>query len=167
MQAIEKDFSRFLCSTFKSYGLSDLLATVGSFLYIQPKEVSLEKIAAETGYSLASISNTIRMMEGIGLIQKIRKPGSKKLYVYMEKNLFKLNIQKVKAAREKTVKRAKSELPLLIEKYRKKAKGEDSKRKLAIIEDYHSYIVEFEKLLSSWERDLEALSRKRKQRRSR
>jgi len=130
-------------------------------LYMQPVELPIEQIAKKSGYSLASISNTMKMLEGMGMVTRSKKPGSRKVYYFMEKGLVKINIQKLKAAQEYMVKAIKMSLPPMIEKYKRKQLDDYSKKRLIVIEDYYKQIEDFEQILRKWQRDLEKLAQKR------
>ena len=162
MKELEKEFSDFFSILLKSYSLEDLPAKVMSVLYLEPKEIAMEDIARETGYSLASICTTMKFLENLGMVKRIRKPGTRKAFFYMEKDLFRLNIQKLKASHEHIVQPAKSILPNIIKKYKQKAKDEESKKKLQIIQNYYKQVLEFEVIIDKWTKDLESMFNNRK-----
>ena len=70
-------------------GAKTLFAKVNTITFFEPGEVSLDELAERTGYSLASISTTVRELERLGKLKRIKKPGSKKVYVQGEKNMVK------------------------------------------------------------------------------
>lgn len=149
----------FFVKVMGEYGLKDLPLRIAALLYTEPEKVSLEDIAKNTGYSLASVSLSVRYLENAGMVQRSRLPGSRKVYFYMEKSLIRLNINKLRAAQECMINRIKIDLPPLISKMRKSSKTEDSKKRLKIIEGYHSQILRLEKIIMKWQKDLEILAR--------
>lgn len=157
MDNLEKEMAKVFSIMGKTFGFNDLCTNVLSVLYLSIEDISLDEIAKKTGYSLASISNTMKILEQIGIATKSRKPGSKKNYYYMEKNMLKLNIQKITKASENYIIPAKDMLPEIIGKYKKKAKLEKDKKKLELIENYFEQIKNFEKILNKWKQDLENL----------
>ncbi len=160
MKQLEKRITDYMTTTFKSIGMQELAARVMSLLYLEPGYIAMDEVAKRTGYSLASISTTIKMMEGLGVLQRSRKPGTRKIYLYMEKDLAKLNISKIKVFQDKFVKRADVSMPEFIQKYKQEAKDKESIQRLHIIENYYAQLAEFGKLMNVWLRDLEKLSRK-------
>jgi DNA-binding transcriptional regulator GbsR (MarR family) len=74
MNGIEEDFMQFLSGMTKVFGTQDLMLKVFALLFIEPEEIAMDDIAKKTGYSLASISNTMKMLENIGGIKRIHKP---------------------------------------------------------------------------------------------
>lgn len=160
MDELEREWMAAFSKIAKSFGLDDLSSKIVSVLYLEPEEVPMEDLAKKTGYSLASISNTMRLLENIGFVQRIKKPGTKKVYFYMEKDLVKLNIRKINAANENFIKPAKEFLPQLINKYKSKVKDERSKQKLQIIENYYAQLLQFEGMLKHWMEELNELSLK-------
>ncbi len=158
MDDLEKEFTGFLSNMIKSYGLGDLPAKVIGVLYLEPQEISMEDITTKTGYSLASISNTMKILENTGVVQRIKKPGTKKVFFYMEKNLAKLNIKKIAAIHDNMIKSAKEMLPPIIDKYQHKAGDKKSKQKLKLIKDYYTQILQFEELLQDMTKKLKKMS---------
>ena len=160
MEELDKDVMEFFSTLMKSYGLNDLPAKVIGALYIEPEEVSMEYLARKTGYSLASICNTMKTVETMGMVQRIKKPGTNKVFFYMEKDLVKLNVMKLHAALNNFIKPAKETLPRIIEKYKGKARDEKSKQKLQIIENYYAQLLQFEGILGEFTKKLEGMPTK-------
>ena len=160
MDSLEDDFLEVFQNIFRAYGLSDLCAKITALLYLEPEDMPMEELANKTGYSLASISNTMKLLENLGMVKRIKKPKTKKIFYYMEKNLVKINIDKLRAAYESAIKPVKEQVPLIIAKYKNKVKADKEKRKLEIIEDYYKQVVRFESILNSWVKDLNKMSGK-------
>lgn len=157
MNRIEKDLSAFFQAQFRYYGLPGPLSRVIAVLYLQPEEISMEDLARKTGYSLASISNSIKVLDGLGMAERIRKPGSRRVYVFMEKDLIKLNLLKLRSVQEHMFGSSGQVLPALIARHRKTAKDRMSRRQLQLVESYGRQIRAFEHLTKKWIRDLERL----------
>lgn len=158
MEELDREIMDFFSTLMRSYGLNDLPAKIIGALYIEPEEVSMDYIANKTGYSLASISNTMKMIEAIGVVQRIKKPGTNRVFFYMEKDLAKLNMMKLHAALNNFIKPAKETLPAIIEKYRDRVRDEKSKQKLRIIENYYTQLLQFEMILDDFIKKLEVMS---------
>ncbi len=158
MEELDKDVMGFLSTLMKSYGLNDLPAKVTGALYIETEDVSMDYVARKTGYSLASISNTMKMLETMGVVQRIKKPGTKKVFFYMEKDLIRLNVMKINAMQNNFIKPAKETLPRIIKKYKNKVKDNKSKQKLRIIENYYTQLLQFEGILGEFIKKLEEMS---------
>jgi len=52
--------------------------------FLSPKEIPLEDFARETGFSHSSVSNKTDILEMTGCIIRVRKAGSKKVYLYSD-----------------------------------------------------------------------------------
>ena len=154
------EFVAFFSRVTRAYGFNDLSSKVTATLYLEPGEIAMEDVAKKTGYSLASVSNTMKILENIGIVQRIKKPGTKRVFFYMEKNIIKLNIQKLRNAHENLTKPVKTDLPPIIKKYRNLVNDEKSKQKLQIIENYHTQVLQFERVLQHWIEELEEMSEK-------
>lgn len=155
MKELEQEFMSYLCMMGKVYGLEDVPLKVFGILFLEPEEISMEEIAQKTGYSLASISNSMRFLESIGQVDRIRKPGSKKVYFRLDKDLVKWNIRKLEVLQQVTMRQAKEKLPPLIKKYHEKARTPEDKKKVEIIDYYYRQILLFEKITNRWKKELE------------
>ena len=158
MPRIEKDFIDYFNTFGKAFGWGDMPTTVIAILYIEPEPLAMEEIARRTGYSLASISNMMKMLETMGFVTRIKKPKTKKAFFYMEKDIVKLNKQKLVVAYENGIKPAKEILPQIIKKYENKAKDAREQKKLEIVQDYFRQIMEFEKILKHMIEDIDQIS---------
>ncbi len=159
MNSLEKECWNLFRRMGHAYNFPDVMTKVMAVLYMQPEEIAMEEVAKKTKYSLASVSNTVKRLETIGVVQKRRKPGSKKVYLYLEKNLAKLNIQKLRAAKENFIGPIRKILPERIEKYEGAEKDKKSKEQLNLMKDYFMQLKKFEELFEKWEQDLEEVSR--------
>jgi len=150
MTGLEKEITEFGVKMFESFGLDTLTAKLVTVLYFSPKEVSMEELSKKTGYSLSSVSNKMRVLENV-FVERIKKPGTKKVYYYMEKNLIKINQRKIKAAYENTINPVKRFAPNVLKKYGSKKLSEEDKQRLDILAAYHQQVLKFEKMLEQLE----------------
>ncbi len=167
MKSKKDEISEEFISTYKEIGQflvgnDDLFLTIIATLFIEPKEIPMEELAKRTGYSLASISNRIKLLSGQGFIKKIRKPNSKKLYLYMEKDIFKLVKENFIKKEKYGISGMRERLPLIIKKYKAKKLSVLQKEKLKIIESYYKDILLFDELIGDLIKKLEKLGSKRK-----
>ena len=75
----------------------------------------------------------------------------------MEKDMLKLNIQKISKLSENYLIPTKNVLPGIIEKYKKKASTKNEKKKVELIENYLKQMISIEKIMNKWKLDLENL----------
>ena len=146
MKSIEKEFVDFYINVGKSWGLDTLSSKLIGILYLEPKEICIEKLAEKTGYSLASISNKMRFIESFGVIKRIKKPGSKKVFYYMEKDAIKLAQMHFEKIYEAEIMPAKKLMPELLDKFKKVNLNNDEKEKYKIIKNYNKQILDIEKV---------------------
>lgn len=142
----DTEFTELLKHLCKIQGIDDLTATILAKLFIEPEEISMEDLAKKTGYSLASISNKIKLFEQIDIIKKKTKPGTRKIFLYMEKDFSKFFIRLFLKKLE-VVSIAKTKLPGIIKNYEAQAKSNKEKQKLQLIENYYNSILKFDKIL--------------------
>lgn len=144
MEDVDRKFVEVYKEISKGEGIDESVSAIFARIYIEPEDISMEDLAKETGYSLASISNKVNMLELLLPIKKIRKPGTKKIFLSVEKNMMNILKEVFIRKEEHCVHVTKEKLPPIIEECKKKAKSENDKKKLKIIEDYYKQIIQFE-----------------------
>lgn len=146
---LEKDFVQLSVDIGNSMGLDELGSEIIGLLYIEPEPVSMEDIAKKTGYSTTSIYNKLELLSRFHCVNKIKKPGSKKVFFCIEKDIFAMFIDFMKEGYEKKIVPLKNNIPLIIEKYKNSDLSEDDKKRLKIISEYHSRIIKIEKVMKN------------------
>lgn len=155
MKELENDFINFTSTVFGNLGLDSLGSSIVGIVFLEPEPVPMEELAKRTGYSLASLSNKLKLLEAQQLIKKTRKPGSKKSFYYIEKDVYQIMHRKMKAMKELFMAPAHEILPDLIDKYKgKKLAGEDRK-KFDIVQNYYRQIKEVEQCMDRMIADME------------
>lgn len=159
MNSLETDFIGLITKIGRLQGMDELTGKVFGLLYMQPKEVSMDDIAKKTGYSLASISNKIKLLEAAGMVTRIKKPGSKKIYLYMDKNVMNTFEQTLIKKQQFLVKTIKEEAPEIIKKYDPKKLSEKELKELELIKNYHQQVLKLEVLFTKMLEEVKKLSR--------
>ncbi len=147
MNDIESQIKDIGIEIFKGYGVDDLTAAILSILNFEPYDISMEELAERTGYSLASISLKMKNIENFWGIKRIQKPGSRKIYFRMEKNLLDAFTLQIKNGYEAELNIARNKISPLIARYRKEVSTEEERKRLAIFESYQQQITSFEELI--------------------
>lgn len=71
-------------------GLPSVSGKIAAVLFLSQKPLSMAEIKLKLGYSLSTISTTLKVLEGFRIVQKRTLPGSKKMYFYMKKDFLEL-----------------------------------------------------------------------------
>ncbi|UCG95783.1 MAG: winged helix-turn-helix transcriptional regulator [archaeon] len=140
----KEEFIELITEINKAKGLDELSSRMIGILFIEPREVSLDKLAERTGYSLSAVSTAMKMLKNSGLVKKLKKPGSKKIYFYMEKDLMNGFLDLLSKKMQKTVTIMKERVPDIIKKY-KSEKG--SREEIKILENYYRQLMAMEKIM--------------------
>ena len=146
MQKFEEEFVDFVTEMFASFGMDKLSSKLVALLYIEPKELSMDQLSKITGYCKASILNKTRMLEGTGIIVRRKKPGTKKVFFYMDKDLLRIMKRKYEMAYQKEIIPVKENVPRIIAKYKNAKMSEKDKKKMKIIKDYYKQMLKIEKM---------------------
>ena len=143
MSQIDQQFIEFYQNIGRSQGFNDsLLTTIMAMLFLEPKDVAMDDLAKKTGYSLASISNKVKMLEAIGFVKRKSKPGTRKVFLYAEKDFLKVFKQALVKKQENVINLAKKRLPEIV----KQNKSGD-KQKIKMIENYYNQMLKLEKAI--------------------
>jgi len=146
----EQEMNDFFVSIVKGFGFDTLTSKLFTMLFMEPKEISMNELAEKTGYSLSGTSSKLKVLEGIGMIQKIKKPGSKKLYFIMDSDIKAIMRNKMRKGMEIEITPVKQMLPGILDKYKKQYKtSKDSrfKQQYEIVDKYYKQIVILEKIM--------------------
>ncbi len=69
-------------------GYSPIHGKIIGALIAEKHPVSLQELAKRTNYSMGMISLSLDLLEVLGVIKKIKKPGDRKLYLQLEGDLL-------------------------------------------------------------------------------
>ena len=156
MEPINQEFVQFQKESCKLFGLDNLTSIIIGILYIEPEDILMEDIVKLTGYSLSTISNKTKILAELGLIVKTRKPGIKKIFLHMDKDITKF-IKILWIYKEKeTTRLAKKNLPNIIKQYSSEVKC--NKKKLKIMKDLHNQMVKYDLILDKFTSELNKIS---------
>lgn len=153
-KTLESEFIDFIIQVNKSFGLDSLSSRLSALIYLSPVEISMDDLSKKTGYSLASISNKMKIIENTGKVKKIKKPGSKKIYYYMDKKISDVIKQHMEKSYAEIIHPATEFLPILIKKYENTSNNE--KEILKMIKNYYKEMITLNK---SWKKMLDLLEK--------
>lgn len=138
-----QEFQETIFNMVKAHGLDTISSCILAYLSVQTTEVTLEELAKHTGYSLASISNTVNSLIRMRLIKKNKKPGSKKLYLTSNQSPISMMEEKIHLMKEQEIAEQKNKLPKIIKelkttiiKEKNKDKKKQYKEQIKIIEKH-------------------------------
>jgi HTH-type transcriptional regulator, osmoprotectant uptake regulator len=157
MHDFEKEFIDFEADVGKSTGQDPLASKLFMMLFLEPGELSMEELAEKTGYSLASIHNKMKILERVGHVKKIRKPGTKKVFYHMEKDMIKTFSEMMESTYHLRLKPTMEFLPQLIEKYKGAKLTEKERQKMEIIKRYYSQLAKVEKVMEKLHKEFSCL----------
>ena len=142
----KEDFIALMAENSKVYGFDELSSKLFGILFIEPNEIALDELAKKTGYSLSAVSTAMKYVEITGIVKRSRKPKSRKVYFYMEKDMQGITPQMLRRKYENMILPSKTRLPKIIEKY-KVEESKNSEEELEIIENYYRVILVSEQIV--------------------
>ncbi len=90
-------------NTASSIGYDEIHGRIIAALIMDGDEMSLQELSEETGYSSSSISLSLDLLEVLGIIEKVKKKGDRKLYVKMEGDILEGLKQAIVIQLQKTI----------------------------------------------------------------
>jgi DNA-binding transcriptional regulator GbsR (MarR family) len=157
MKQFEKEFIDFVSGVWQGFGLDQLSSNLIGIIFIEPKEVSTDFLAEKTGYSLASLSNKLRNLEAMKVVKRIKKPGTKKAFYYIEKDVYQIMRRKMQAMFDQYINPARTTLPIIINRHKSSKMNAEEKKKMDIIIKYHKQLLDVGKCLEKHLKELERL----------
>ena len=161
MHAFEKEFIDFEAEVGKNAGMDPLASRLFMILFLEPAELSMEELAGRTGYSLASIHNKMKLLEKVGHVKKLSKPGTKKVFYFMEKDMIKTFKGMMETLYRQRVQPTREFLPHLIEKYKSARLTDAERQKMEIIKKYYSQLVKVEGVMDKLNKEFSCLEESR------
>ncbi|MBK5190366.1 MAG: hypothetical protein JJE19_02580 [Methanosarcinales archaeon] len=150
----KNEFIELMTENSKVNGLDELSSRISGILFIEPKEIALDELAKRTGYSLSAVSTAMKFIGRAGIVKRSKKPKSRKLYYYMEKDMIDMWTQLMRRKHENIILPSKQKLPRIIEEY-KLEKSENSEEELRIVENYYKQVLFSEQLIKDSIKTLE------------
>ncbi|UCD04363.1 MAG: winged helix-turn-helix transcriptional regulator [Candidatus Woesearchaeota archaeon] len=150
----KKEFIELVCEINKSKGLDELSSKIIGILFIEPREISLDEISKRTGYSLSAVSTSMKFLSKSDLIRRVKKPGSKKIYFYMEKDMIDSFLTVIGKTGQKVISLAKSRVPSIIDKYNLE-KSKTASEELKILKNYYKQLLVMEEMMNKFTKMLE------------
>lgn len=129
----KEEFKKAIYNSFRALGVDDFPSMLMSVLQSEPEEISLGELSQMTGYSLSALSTTLKAMEENNMVKRFKKPKSRKVYVYMDKDLVTLYTELQKKRYNQSLLPFFQTLPRIIQKYKD---NEDFKIEIEMLEDF-------------------------------
>lgn len=129
-------YQNLIASSMASFGLKTVDTTIYAFVYCSLDNVSLDDVAKGTGYSLATVSTVAKQLIAIHLLKKVKKPGTKKVFLSASRNGAEMITEKLSAVLNLVVAPKKESLPKLISSLKKDIRNEKSASKKEIGKNY-------------------------------
>ncbi|NQU79520.1 hypothetical protein HQ545_07160 [Candidatus Woesearchaeota archaeon] len=153
----EDEFIDFFATSHEKLGMDPLSSKLLGILFIEPKEVSMKILAEKTGYSLASLSTKLRTLEDTHIIKRIKKPGTKKAFYYVEKDMCKIINNKIENMLKVCIIPTKNNLPSIINNFKNLKTGSKNKEKINILQQYYDQVISVENILINMKKNMEQI----------
>ncbi len=143
---LEKDFVEVIEEIGEISNLDSLSSKILGYIIISQKPISMDEISQKTGYSIASIFNKANIMERFGVIKRMKKPGSKKIYFFTEVldgELLKEQIQLM----DKKITLGKEGMERIKEKYKNKKLSKEDLKRMEKVKSFLDYSNKAEKVI--------------------
>jgi DNA-binding transcriptional regulator GbsR (MarR family) len=150
MDDCDRRFIAYYQKVGRAYGMDDLASTLFAFLFISPEPMALDDLARETGYSLASVSIKARVLEQMGAVTRMKRPGSRKLYLFAEKDVIQMTVRIFEQMQEGEVRLAAVDLPAIIAELERQPLTCPEQEKMKIMRKYQKDMQIFGSMISDF-----------------
>jgi DNA-binding transcriptional regulator GbsR (MarR family) len=145
----KEEFKELIAQNMRLEGFDEISSKIVGVLFIESEEMSLEEIAIETGYSLSAVSTAMKKLSQFHVVRRFQKPGSKKAFFFLDKNLASFGAQALKMKYDNIILPSKKILPDIIEKYGTE-KSDKTESELEIVVCYHRQILRLESVVKEF-----------------
>ncbi|NIO22779.1 MAG: hypothetical protein GTN38_01995 [Candidatus Aenigmarchaeota archaeon] len=139
----KEEFIELMVEIQRAKGLDELSSRLIGTLFIEPREITLEELRTKTGYSLSALCTSMKFLERVGIVNRSKKPGSRKVYFYIKKDMSSMFTEMLKKF-EGNVLMLKSRIPEIIERYKLEKSSKEEKK---IVENYYEQLLIFEEIM--------------------
>ena len=146
MLQAEKETINLFRNVGHMHGLDSLTTEIFIITLLEPNCISLEELSKRTGYSLASVSNKVKILERMAIATKNRKPGDKKVYLHVDKKISKVVKKQILKHREIETLPILEKLPGIVNKFKKEAKTKKDKEKAKTLDQYYKDVKKMDEL---------------------
>jgi len=161
MHEIDTKFIEFYKQFGAMQGIGDnAVCELMARIYIEPDDIAMDVLAKETGYSLASISNKLKFLEMTGFVKRNTKPGTRRIFLSMEKDILK-KLKEAAIKKHDSISKTIILLPEIVKETKSRAKTSRDKEKLKLIESYYSQMRQFRDILKNTVSDFEKIENKK------
>lgn len=101
LEEVRNFFIEALGRIFALYGLPDALGHIYGLLFLADRPLGLDDIAQDLGVSKSTVSNNIRLLEGVAYVRKVWVKGSRRNYYEVERNMSKVAMETIQKNYEK------------------------------------------------------------------
>ena len=145
MTKLEKSFMKLISADTAVFFDDSMLKKIFAVLHISNDPVSLEDIAERSSLSLASVSNKSKILLQMGVVNRIKKPGSRKVFLQARTDFISLMHKKLIKKSECTLSVYDNLISFLsLEKKRKLSDEEELQ--LKNLEDFGKQLKKINKL---------------------
>ena len=130
MEKVEEKIYSTFSGVASAIGFSEVHGRVIAALLVSGKHMSLDDLTRKTGYSAASISLSIDLLELIGIVKRVKNPGDRKLYVKLEGDLLEGLRRALLMKINKNISATLDEF----NRYKKQTKEKNTKKAIATLE---------------------------------
>jgi len=160
-EKIEQKMVETLKEAIMKSGADNLTAEIMATLFFETEPICMKYLAKKINYSLPSVSLKMKFIKVHPSITLTKNPGSKKTYIYMEKDQPKMFIENLVEGFKKRHKIINQKFPDLINEYKKTAKTKKDKEKIKIAQNMLNRMEDFNKLIPTIIKKFEEIKNKK------
>ncbi len=143
MSEAREEFVEMVTEINKMKGFGNLSSKLIGELYVSLEDLTLEELSERTGYSVSAVSGTMKKLTNLSFIKRKKKPGTRKVFFSMEKNVIDNFLDYFENTHSKIIEKIERDVPEILEKYEEE-EGERSIKEKEIVEEYYEDVMELD-----------------------
>ncbi len=147
MKKLDDAIISYVKELAKAHKFDNLTSTIIGILFAEPEELTMDELAKRTGYSLASVCNKLKFLEQLNIITRKTKPGTKTIFITMEKDMVKMMRQAISEMQIVNIGITKKTLPRIIEQFKNKVKSNKERGQIRMLEKIYEDALRFERII--------------------
>ncbi|MDP7492754.1 MAG: winged helix-turn-helix transcriptional regulator [Candidatus Undinarchaeales archaeon] len=118
IKTADEEFHQLFVDVTTSFGLPAAPGRIMAELFLVEGPVTMQELSEKTGYSLPTLSRNVRALDGMGIVRRDKRPGSKKSYISIRsKKLLEIMMNIMRIGYEREVKVMLRDLPRIRKGY--------------------------------------------------
>ncbi|MCX8163567.1 MAG: hypothetical protein N3D10_03365 [Candidatus Micrarchaeota archaeon] len=112
-------------------------AKIVTVIFLSNKPISMSQLVQKTAISKTNVFLKLKKIEEAGIVKKIKNPGTKEFFYYIDKDINRLVIDHMRKKYEEFMLTSQLKIEDILNKYKKTTLDNEEKLQLKILKNYY------------------------------